>query len=271
MDITNFPKGLIFKERTNLNEFGTNVEGSLNSQIYKILRIHFRSRSLEEYTRLLLWILNESYYLTTIILLDKHAIEKLNEYSNSIYLDSLYTVKDTNNYKEIIYSLVCVFLTVPAQKSTYLSNVRRFIRWEASELIAIDKVFKDSPKPNRKEFAPVPLTKDLLSRYDWEKMTFGYDLEEIKDYISCLGSDKSEKRLLIKTIFQSYYSSGKMYGISSRVDSFLMDKYLQLGGTKEDLTNEESNKSVDGLDDKKDKRIQSLEKEKEAQQEIIKN
>ena len=275
MDYTKIPRVLIYKDRTNLSEFRVKDDDTLNSQLYIILRRHlYNNMSIARYTNTILWLFNESYYLTTMILLDKKAVDHFDDYSNCIYIDSQYTVEKIHLYKKMICAMVYVFLNHSSDLSLELRTVRRFLRNEALDYIDIFSELNNYTKPGAEEFKPVRITKDLLRNIDWKKITSDYKLDNIIDIIEEIGREKAEKRLLIKSIFHSYYFSGNIYLISYSVDKYLLTRYEELGGNKASLTNYKMNdESEEGKDilikqlvnEKKDlqNKIYKIQKEKE--------
>ena len=254
MDYTKLPRELIYKDRKDLKKFGTDKEGTLNHQLYNLLRLNLINNLVSDNSdRLILWLFNESYYLTTMILLDQEADKNVDAYFNCIYLDSLYTTDETHFYKRIICAMIYVFLSRHSEKSMTISNVCSILGNEAEEYISFSHDLYIYTKPEADEFKPVLLTKTILRQLDLKKITSDYDLERIKELINGLGSGRNEKRLLTEAIFKSYYFSGHMSYIPYSVDNYLIAKYEEFGGKKEELKREDKKIS------KKDEQIRKLE------------
>lgn len=255
MDYTKVPRELIYKDLDHLEDFNIGNRYSLNGQLYNMVRRYlFVEMGRNDYRTILLYILNEAYYLTTMLLMDDNADndDVFNVYIKSILKDSPYPDEISSILRRLTMAICYINLERPSTESLKVRTIRRHLRNHAFEFIYLNSEISDYEHPDSKLFKPVALTEELLEQVKWRDLTDNFRPEIIKDFLDYLGESKKEKRLLIKSMYLQLTNSGEMYSVPYSVDSLLASRYREAGGRiwdllsirREEIDDEELNKMV---------------------------
>ncbi len=114
MDYINLPRSLIYKERTNLKEFGVQVHGTINSQLFSNLKELFMGA--DGAIELMLDCFNNAYYICTLIPFDEFPELEVVKYEK-LLLNRLKT-NPNNNYICAI-SMAIVSKLMPASDTKW--------------------------------------------------------------------------------------------------------------------------------------------------------
>ena len=236
MNLTNIPRSLIYEDRSNLDDFGIRNEGSLNCAMYKLLRRHlYTDYGLNNYRALIIQMFNESYYLCTMFLIDKNADANFRDYIESVMINSSYPDNVTNMCRRMVYAMCYALLGKIATRSLNIRTIRRHLRNCSYEYMPMIGETVETLLPDVEDFAPVTLTEDLLSKIDWEKLTNDYDIDMLGFILTSLGRNKTEKQVLIISIYSSFIKSGIMSKNSYKIDGTLFRAFERYGGKQGDL------------------------------------
>ena len=236
MNLTNIPRSLIYEDRSNLDDFGIRNEGSLNCAMYKLLRRHlYTDYGLNNYRALIIQMFNESYYLCTMFLIDKNADANFRDYIESVMINSSYPDNVTNMCRRMVYAMCYALLGKIATRSLNIRTIRRHLRNCSYEYMPMIGETVETLLPDVEDFAPVTLTEDLLSKIDWEKLTNDYDIDMLGFILTSLGRNKTEKQVLIISIYSSFIKSGIMSKNSYKIDGTLFRAFERYGGKQDDL------------------------------------
>ena len=236
MDYTKVPRELIYKDQNRLEDFGTNDRYTLNGQIYNMVRRYlFVEMGRSDYRGILLYILNEAHYLTTMLLMDDNADEIFDVYIKSVLKDSPYPEEISNIFRRLTLAICYIYLERPSVDSLKVRTIRRHLRNHAFEFIYLNSEISECEHPDGKAFKPVALTEELLKQVDWKSLTDNFKPDIIKGFLDYLGETKKEKRLLIKTMYLKLTDFGELYAVPYSVDSLLAKRYREAGGSLGDL------------------------------------
>ena len=236
MDYTKVPKELIYTDKFHLEDFGTNDRTTLNGQLSIVVRRYlFVEMGRNDYRAILLYLLNEAHYLTTMFLMDDNADEVFDVYVKSVMKESPYPEDISNIFRRLTLAICYIYLERPSIDSLTIRTIRRHLRNHAFEFIYLNSELSGCKHPEAEEFKPVTLTEKMLNEVNWKTLTNNFRPEAIKDYLDYLGSTKKEKRLLIMSIYKQLTTSGEMYSVPYSVDSLLATRYRQAGGRVWDM------------------------------------
>lgn len=203
MDFTQIPTELIYKERLDLNEFGVCLAHSFNGQIYYFLREElYETFGFKKYHQLVLWILNEAYCLTTVILYDKDSDENMRNYIRHDFIHYIYYRKEFKKYynfcQDVVYGLVYIFLEGPALKNPTVKSARIQLREYADNYKNLKTLVEEDKLPKEDAFAPIELDRSLLKTIEWENVTNEFDESYVHYFIESLGNNNNETLVSIK-------------------------------------------------------------------------
>ena len=240
MDFTFIPRELFYKERKDLNDFGINLFHSFNGQLYNFLKEElFERLGLKTYQQLVLWIFNEAYCQTTVILYDRCSDENMRSYIRYNFFNQIFIGHEYRKYyrfcQDIVYGLVYIFLERPAQNNPVVKSARIQLREYADNYMNIKSLVDEEKIPKEVDFSPIVLDSLLLKTIDWKSDLNDFDENYVHYIIESLGQSFSEKRLLIESIYNSAAESQEMYKIPYSFDAYLYNKYIEFGGKKNDL------------------------------------
>lgn len=249
MDFTDIPRELYYKERKDLNDFGINNFYSFNGQIYNFLREElFDTFGLIKYQDIILWIFNEAYCQTTVILYDRYSDENMRRYIKHIFIDDIVFRRKYRNYlnlfQDIVYGLVYIFLERPSRNNPVVKSARIQLREYADNYMNLKSLVEEEKIPKEVIFSPIVLDSILLKNTDWKYVLNDFDENYVHYIIESIGQSFSEKRLLIESIYNSAAESQEMYKIPYSFDTYLYNKYIEFGGKKNDLLYGQHNNSV---------------------------
>lgn len=105
MDYTKVPRALIYKERTDLNEFGVKVHGTMNHLLFSNLKELFKAT--DRLKELILRCFNNAYYICTIIPFEDFPDTQVAEYEKLLLKDDPY---DLEEVCAVSMAMVCKLL-----------------------------------------------------------------------------------------------------------------------------------------------------------------
>ena len=191
MDYTKVPRELIYKDLDHLEDFNIGNRYSLNGQLYNMVRRYlFVEMGRNDYRTILLYILNEAYYLTTMLLMDDNADndDVFNVYIKSILKDSPYPDEISSILRRLTMAICYINLERPSTESLKVRTIRRHLRNHAFEFIYLNSEISDYEHPDSKLFKPVALTEELLEQVKWRDLTDNFRPEIIKDFLATRNS-----------------------------------------------------------------------------------
>ena len=106
MDYTKVPRGLIYKERTNLNDFGVDKPGTINHHLFSQMRRMTLLRC-GDAKEIALRCFNNAYYICTLIQLDEFPDLSVDKYEALLLPDMIPFPEDVY---QASMALVCVLL-----------------------------------------------------------------------------------------------------------------------------------------------------------------
>ena len=106
MDYTKVPRGLIYKERTNLNDFGVDKPGTINHHLFSQMRRMTLLRC-GDAKKIALRCFNNAYYICTLIQLDEFPDLSVDKYEALLLPDMIPFPEDVY---QASMALVCVLL-----------------------------------------------------------------------------------------------------------------------------------------------------------------
>lgn len=231
MDYIDFPRKLIYRERSGLEDFVEEHEENTLFIDNMLDSYYFSSADGKERA---LRCFNTAYYLCTIILQCKtHP-----EWNFAKYCDIAFCGDKGNKvYQSFTLSLVYIFLTntfyeVSCKKllkklHDYLYNITHFLQAGDPFLKSYyysdvcDDLLKDAPDNFLigEEFSPRKIDRDIFREVDgpgyvWNSLTNDYNGNEIRKIVDSLGKDEDEKHILIELIkrdAQRFYGGNSYY------------------------------------------------------------
>lgn len=215
MDYTSLPKELIYKERTNLEDFGVDDKPSLNNFIYEhLFNAYYREHDFEG---LALRIFNCSYYICTMALAEKRPEIRFGAYLFEAS-SSYYSV----SYKNIV--LAIVLLQFWARRWDMPGHrISRFAKLIENELREkdYDNIFKGffysiTQKmqaagiyeiKSEDDFVPREINMRVLRDcdYGWYEV-FDKDEERVWGFISEIGKNEEEQKTIVAFLRDELYS-----------------------------------------------------------------
>lgn len=249
MDFTDIPRELIYKERNSLEDFGVDLVFSFNGELYNFLKFElYDNYGIKSYQKLVLWIFNEAYCQTTVILYDKNSDENMRCYIKHDFFSETFFDKKYRKYyricKDIVYGLVYIFLERPSRNNPVVKSARIQLREYADNYMNLKSLVEEEKIPKEVIFSPIVLDSILLKNTDWKYVLNDFDEKYVHYIIESIGQSLSEKRLLIESIYNSAAESQEMYKIPYSFDTYLYNKYIEFGGKKNDLLYGQHNDSV---------------------------
>ena len=231
MDYIDFPRKLVYRERSSLEDFAEEHEENTLFIDNMLDSYYFSSANGKERA---LRCFNTAYYLCTIIL----QCETHPEWNFAKYCDIAFCGDNGNKvYQSFTLSLVYIFLThayyeVPCKK--LLKKFESFFVTFGNTLITNDPflddytyqdvcndLLKDAPEHLLigEEFSPRKIDRDIFREVDgpgyiWNSLTNDYDGNEIRKIVDSLGKDEDEKHILIELIkrdAQRFYGGNSYY------------------------------------------------------------
>lgn len=215
MDYTSLPKKLIYKERTNLEDFGVDDKPSLNNFIYEhLFNAYYREHDFEG---LALRIFNCSYYICTMALAEKRPEIRFGAYLFEAS-SSYYSV----SYKNIVLAIVLLQFwarrwDMPGHR---ISRLAKLIENELREkdYDNIFKVFFYSITQEMQaagiyeiksedDFVPREINMRVLRDcdYGWYEV-FDKDEERVWGFISEIGKNEEEQKTIVAFLRDELYS-----------------------------------------------------------------
>ena len=231
MDYIDFPRKLVYRERSSLEDFAEEHEENTLFIDNMLDSYYFSSANGKERA---LRCFNTAYYLCTILL----QCETHPEWNFAKYCDIAFCGDNGNKvYQSFTLSLVYIFLThayyeVPCKK--LLKKFESFFVTFGNTLITNDPflddytyqdvcndLLKDAPEHLLigEEFSPRKIDRDIFREVDgpgyiWNSLTNDYDGNEIRKIVDSLGKDEDEKHILIELIkrdAQRFYGGNSYY------------------------------------------------------------
>lgn len=215
MDYTSLPKELIYKERTNLEDFGVDDKPSLNNFIYEhLFNAYYREHDFEG---LALRIFNCSYYICTMALAEKRPEIRFGAYLFEAS-SSYYSV----SYKNLVLAIVLLQFwarrwDMPGHR---ISRLAKLIENELREK-DYDNIFKGffysiTQKmqaagiyeiKSEDDFVPREINMRVLRDcdYGWYEV-FDKDEERVWGFISEIGKNEEEQKTIVAFLRDELYS-----------------------------------------------------------------
>ena len=236
MDYTKVPRELVYKNKESLEDFNLKERETLNGQLFILMRrFLFTELCRNDYQTIIIFIMNEAYYLTTMLIKDDNAEDVFNEYAKSVLKDSPYPEDITNIFRRLVLALSYIYLERASLDSLKVRTIRRHLRNRAFEFIHLNSEISEYPHPAPSEFKMRKLTEELVSNVNWKDVTNNYRPEKVKDILDYLGDSKAEKRLLITAIYKQMISSDYLSSVPYSTDNLLSLRYRDAGGKLQDL------------------------------------
>ena len=113
MDYIKIPRSIIYKDRTDLKDFGVKVPGTMNHQLFSNLKELFKDT--DRAKELILRCLNNAYYICTIISFDDFPDTQVAEYEKLLLKDDPY---DREEICAVSMAMVCKLL--PASDARWI-------------------------------------------------------------------------------------------------------------------------------------------------------
>lgn len=215
MDYTSLPKELIYKERTNLEDFGVDDKPSLNNFIYEhLFNAYYREHDFEG---LALRIFNCSYYICTMALAEKRPEIRFGAYLFEAS-SSYYSV----SYKNLVLAIVLLQSwarrwDMPGHR---ISRLAKLIENELREK-DYDNIFKGFfysitqemqaagiyEIKSEDDFVPREINMRVLRDcdYGWYEV-FDKDEERVWGFISEIGKNEEEQKTIVAFLRDELYS-----------------------------------------------------------------
>lgn len=236
MDYTKVPRELIYSDRKFSSDFRLGDRETLNGQLSLLMRrFLFIELGRNDYQAIIIHIMNEAYYLTTMLLKDDNADDMFNEYVKSVLKESPYPEDITNIFRRLVLALSYIYLERASMDSLKVRTVRRHLRNHAFEFIYLNSEIVEFPHPAPSEFKMRKLTEELVSNVNWKDVTNNYRTDRVKEILDYLGDSKTEKRLLIIAIYRQMISSDYLSSVPYSTDNLLSLRYREAGGKMWDL------------------------------------
>lgn len=168
MDYTEVPRSLIYKKRTNLDDFGVRENDSLNGRLFNLMSEYFLS--IDDAKDLILQCFNNAYYLCTLILLEDFPNLCVDKYEKELLDMNVRWKEDTCAASfALAYEMLQVYdqkwqkncLLLKAMHKRFNSGYWRSVYAANSFNELIDKVDKSGTKLSRNEFAPRDITEAI--------------------------------------------------------------------------------------------------------------
>ena len=215
MDYTSLPKELIYKERTNLEDFGVDDKPSLNNFIYEhLFNAYYREHDFEG---LALRIFNCSYYICTMALAEKRPEIRFGAYLFEAS-SSYYSV----SYKNLVLAIVLLQFwarrwDMPGHR---ISRLAKLIENELREK-DYDNIFKGFfysitqemqaagiyEIKSEDDFVPREINMRVLRDcdYGWYEV-FDKDEDRVWGFISEIGKNEEEQKTIVAFLRDELYS-----------------------------------------------------------------
>ena len=190
-------KELIYEEKPSREDFGINDEGALNNRIYNEWFLSRKELDPEDcyYYSKITKVFNDAYFFCTLVLMHPEKEINLNYFKGKISFPSL------------VYPLAHFYLSLlkkPKRNTKRLLTMIQNIIDKNPDIQenydAIIKLKQDKMEIKSPDFTPRKLTPDFLSTIEWNRITKGYNPEEIKRTIHYIAKDEVEKEMMAEAI-----------------------------------------------------------------------
>ena len=209
IDCTKIPPHWVYKWRDDIDEFNvTPLANTINSQLYYAL---LRQDVVRCNGDKLVWCFNMAYYLTTLVLLDKHPELNLSGYLRMAYPE-WGTMSDP--FRAMVFGMVLTYLkSIDAKKWNGKNNI---FTYNLSDLLFKDgKTSKyiaqlsievpNAPKMTEADFMPRSindLLRDKHLTYFSQPFDNEKEIEGIESYLQLLCKNDEERRLLLNKVIK---------------------------------------------------------------------
>lgn len=196
---------LVYEDKPSRYDFGINDKGSLNNRIYNewlLLRKELDPEDRFFYSKITR-ILNDTYYVCTLVLIWPEKETNLNYFKNRI------------KHPNIVYPLVYFYLSMLEERAENTNRVLIMIenmmnknpdmQEKNEDLQKIGKNWKGNIAPS--QFDKRELNADFLSSINWSEVTEGYNPVEIKRAVSIIARNGDECKMMAEAILKAAHES----------------------------------------------------------------
>jgi len=230
MDITIFPRELLYKDREDINEFHIYSGESVNSTIYRkmaYLKDSYLSRCTEKDY---LDMFNDAYYFCVLVNIDKDSAGHIRDIIDVVFRKYKGPQEDFDNYKRVVLTIARGYLSTAFKGITRIIPIKKYLNDKTHYIHGLSNKVEKGLKINIDEFKPRIITKDILSKISWSKITNNFKLQNVHFCVQNLGSSNEEKLLVVDSIYKEEFLSDSIYTVPYEVDRYLLDKYREYGG-----------------------------------------
>lgn len=248
MDYTEFPRELIYKEKTSLKDFGVSNEMTIEHRFYEGLLRRPSIKDCSKKRETILRIFNNAYYLCTLILMDEDPRLTIDKY-REIAENSTRTIDWVNHFAPMTMALVYLELKGCRQECAcelrifdkfLLDNIYEYYRdWDTKgasegkadfyELVGNGEQQYLKLPSDLPSFPPRTITIKSLGeafdndgyRHSLQCFTYNYDMERIAEIFRYLGRTQEEKEALrdaLKWEIDTFCDEERKYRFLAQLD-----------------------------------------------------
>lgn len=230
MDLTVFPRELLYKDRDDIREFNIYVDNSMNSMIYRKINyledIYISKCTEKDYLN----IFNDAYYFCVLVYLDKDPAGHIRDIIDVVFREYKGPQEEFDNYKKLVLTIVRGYLSTAFKNLSSIIPIKKYLNDKTYYVHGLFNKVDKGLNINIDEFKPRVIDSDLLSKIKWSKLTDNFKLKNVNFCIQNLGSTLKEKLLVINSIYNEEFFSDSLYEVPYEVDRYLLDKYREYGG-----------------------------------------
>ena len=230
MDITSFPRELLYKDRDNIGDFNIYVNNSVNSIIYRKINTiedsYISKRTEKDY----LDIFNDAYYFCVLVYIDKDAAGHIRDIIDVVFKSYKGPQEEFDNYKKLVLTIARGYLSTAFKNLSSIIPIKKYLDDKTYYVHGLSNKVDKELKITIDEFKPRVITSELLSKISWSELTNNFKLKNVHFCVQNLGSSNEEKLLIIKSIYKEEFHSDSLYTVPYEVDRYLLDKYREYGG-----------------------------------------
>ena len=248
MDYTEFPRELIYKEKTSLKDFGVSNEMTIEHRFYEGLLRRPSIKDCSKKRETILRIFNNAYYLCTLILMDEDPRLTIDKY-REIAENSTRTIDWVNHFAPMTMALVYLELKGCRQECAcelrifdkfLLDDIYEYYRdWDTKgasegkadfyELVGNGEQQYLKLPSDLPSFPPRTITIKSLGeafdndgyRHSLQCFTYNYDMERIAEIFRYLGRTQEEKEALrdaLKWEIDTFCDEERKYRFLAQLD-----------------------------------------------------
>lgn len=231
MDITVFPRELLYKDKKNFEDFDINIDNSLNALVYRKLSYFLRYSikiTLKESDYIEMY--NDANYFCVLVYLDHDPAGHIRDIIEVVFKNIKRQSEELDLYKRLVLTIVRAYLSTAFKNRDGIIPIKKYLNDKTYFIHGLSNKVEKGYSISIDVFKPRIITKGVVSGISWSEITDNFKLKNIHYCINNLGSSNEEKLLIISSIYKAEILSDSIYTIPYEVDRYLSDRYREFKG-----------------------------------------